>query len=91
MVCLKIVSCEAGPHRKKGLTSKTDASLDSPGNHKITPLKAAESAISVLLSSFKEMRMEVEGLEKKAERETRAEHMLNVGMKEELLGNAKLY
>ena len=59
----------------KRLTSKLDTSLNSPGNHKRTPLKTAESAISVPLSSFKETRMEEE--EKRAEYETRSEYTLN--------------
>lgn len=55
VVWLKMVSCEAEPSaykfqerrrkrkpkKPKKLTSKQDASLDSPGNHKITPLKTA--------------------------------------------------
>lgn len=73
MVWLKMVSCEAGlsaykfqkRKKKKWLTSELDASLDSPGNHKITPPKTAESAISVPLSSFKETRVEEERREKK--------------------------
>lgn len=33
----------------KGLTSKLDTSLDSPGNHKVTFLKMVECAISTHL------------------------------------------
>lgn len=69
VVWLKMVSCETGPSaykfhkrkKKKVLTSKLDASLDSPGNHKITFLKTAKYAISTPLSSFKETRVAGKG------------------------------
>lgn len=80
VVLLKMISCEAGPfsirvskERKKNLTSKLDVSLGSPGNHKITPLRTAEGAISLPLASLKDTRAEEEGLQKGAEHEIRAE------------------
>lgn len=49
----------------KGLTSKLDTSLDSPGNHKVTFLKMVECAISTHL--YRLLRWVVEeGLERRA-------------------------
>lgn len=74
---------------KRGLTSKIDTSFDSPGNHKITPLKTAESAISVSLSSFKKTRMK-EGPEKSwAWNQKLNTRCMNVGTKQRMTGECQ--